>query len=176
MIADEIQSGYGRTGKFFAHQHAGVTPDLITMAKGMGNGFPVGGVLIAPRFIATHGMLGTTFGGSYLACTAAIAVLDILKQDDLMQNAAALGTYISQGLAGLPGIKEIRGEGLMIGIELKFDCSEVRKKLLYDHHIFTGASGKYTLRILPPLNLSTADADLFIKEFSHVLSQYTQSA
>lgn len=176
MILDEIQSGYGRTGKFFAHQHAGVTPDLITMAKGMGNGFPVGGVLISPKFTAKHGMLGTTFGGSYLACTAAIAVLDVLKQDNLLQHASVIGNHIVQKLTGLPGIKEIRGEGLMIGIELGFECGELRKTLLYDHRIFTGASGKHTLRVLPPLNLSHADADIFVDAFSHVLSQYSVNA
>lgn len=176
MILDEVQSGYGRTGKFFAHQHADVVPDLITTAKGMGNGFPVGGVLIAPKFAARHGMLGTTFGGNYLACAAAIAVLDVMKEEHLLSHAAKLGTYILQQLEGLEGIKEVRGTGLMIGIELNFECAALRRTLLFDHHIFTGASGKHTLRILPALNVTQEDADVFITAFKQVLSSYTINA
>lgn len=171
LILDEIQSGYGRSGHFFAHQHAGIQADIITMAKGMGNGFPVAGVLIAPKFVAQHGMLGTTFGGNYLACTAAIAVLDVMLSEQLISKAKWMGAYITEQLKPLPQVKEIRAMGLMIGIELFEPCASVRNKLLHEHKIFTGASSnKNTLRILPALNLSKQDADSFLQALQQVLS------
>lgn len=171
MILDEVQSGYGRSGHFFAHQHANVPADLITVAKGMGNGFPVGGVLISPKFEAKHGMLGTTFGGNYLACAAAISVLDVIASEQLMGHAGAMGQYIMDEVKSLPMVKEVRGMGLMIGIELFEPCAPLRNKLLHDYNIFTGASSnKNTLRILPALNLSKRDADTFIAAFKQVLT------
>ncbi|WP_294200973.1 aminotransferase class III-fold pyridoxal phosphate-dependent enzyme [uncultured Chryseobacterium sp.] len=170
LILDEVQSGYGRSGYFFAHQEFGVEADIITTAKGMGNGFPIGGVLIHPKFQATSGMLGTTFGGNHLACTAAIAVLDVMKEEDLIENARIMGDYIEAEIKGLPHISEIRRKGLMIGIELDRDCAEVRKSLLYDHHIFTGNSNdKTVLRILPALNIKKEETDLFITALKTVL-------
>lgn len=167
MILDEVQSGYGRSGKFFAHQHANVQPDLITVAKGMGNGFPVGGVLISPKFEAKHGMLGTTFGGNYLACAAAIAVLDIIAQEALIHKATETGNYLMQELRNISQVKEVRGLGLMIGIELYEPCSQLRNKLLTVHHIFTGSSSdKNTLRLLPALNLSKEEATIFLEAFN----------
>jgi acetylornithine/N-succinyldiaminopimelate aminotransferase len=177
MILDEVQSGYGRTGKFFAHQHAGVRPDLITVAKGMGNGFPVAGVLISPEFTASYGMLGTTFGGNHLACVAAIAVLDVLRDERLLSNAAAMGEYLITELKQFSEVKEVRGTGLMIGIELAVPCAGIRNKLLHDHHIFTGASSdKHTLRILPALTITRAEADLFLAAFAKVLTPLTETA
>lgn len=171
MILDEVQSGYGRSGHFFAHQHAGVKADLITMAKGMGNGFPVGGMLISPAFEAVHGRLGTTFGGNYLACAAANAVLDVIESENLIAYASALGEYIMNAVKDFPGVKEVRGMGLMIGIELNEPCAALRKQLLTEYHIFTGASSnKNTLRILPALNLTQADADQFISAFKILLT------
>ncbi len=161
LILDSVQCGYGRSGKFFSHQFSGIEPDLITVAKGMGNGFPIGAVLIHPKFKAKHGMLGTTFGGNHLACAAAIAVLDIIKEEQLVQNAAVQGTYLFEQLKGIPGIKEVRGRGLMIGIEMEFPADELRKKLLFDHKLFTGSSGKYTIRLLPSLSISKEELDLF---------------
>jgi len=169
LILDEVQSGYGRSGKFFAHQHAGIRPDLITVAKGMGNGFPIGGVLISPAFDASHGLLGTTFGGSHLACTAAIAVLDVMKAEHLVENAKNVGEYLLTELHKIAGIKEIRGLGLMIGIEFEGPVKDIRNKLLFDKKIFTGVSGTSTIRLLPPLCLSKADAKLFIDQFKDVL-------
>lgn len=169
LILDEVQSGYGRSGKFFAHQYAGIQPDLITVAKGMGNGFPIGGVLISPMFEASYGMLGTTFGGSHLACTAAIAVLDILKAEHLMDNAVKTGQYLLEELKKISQIKEVRGLGLMIGIEFDFPVKEIRNQLLYEKHIFTGATGTHIIRLLPPLCLSKADADLFLGSLKDVL-------
>ena len=155
LILDEVQSGYGRSGHFFAHQEYGIQPDLITTAKGMGNGFPIGGVLIHPKFRATNGLLGTTFGGNHLACAAAIAVLDVMEDESLMENARIMGSYIEKEISMLPHIRSIRRKGLMIGIELDRDCAEVRSRLLYDHHIFTGNSNdKAVLRILPALTVS----------------------
>lgn len=170
LILDEVQSGYGRSGKFFAHQHAGIRPDLITIAKGMGNGFPVGGVLISTKFNASYGLLGTTFGGSHLACTAAIAVLDVMKAEHLVENAAAVGEYLIEELKKIPTIKEIRGQGLMIGIEFETAVKEIRNELLFDKKIFTGASGTNTIRLLPPLCLTKADAKLFIDKLKEVLN------
>ena len=169
LILDEIQSGYGRSGKFFAHQHAGIRPDIITTAKGMGNGFPIGGVLISPDIKAVHGMLGTTFGGNHLACSAAIAVLDVMKGEKLVENAASVGNYLIGKLKELRGIKEVRGLGLMIGIEMDGPVKELRNKLLFEHKVFTGASGTNIIRLLPPLNLSKQDADLFITRFKQAL-------
>lgn len=170
LILDEVQSGYGRSGKFFAHQHAGIKPHLITVAKGMGNGFPVAGVLINPLFKAKYSMLGTTFGGNYLACAAAIAVLDVIEEENLVQQAAETGEYIVNALKNHPAVKEIRSLGLMIGVELHTPCAPLRNDLLFKHRIFTGSSSdKNTLRILPALNLSKSDADTFIDAFNQVL-------
>jgi acetylornithine/N-succinyldiaminopimelate aminotransferase len=170
LILDEIQSGYGRSGKFFAHQYADIRPDLITVAKGMGNGFPIGGVLISPMFEASHGILGTTFGGSHLACTAAIAVLDIIKVERLMENAEKIGNYLIEELNKIPQIKEVRGMGLIIGIEFEKPVKEIRSKLLFDKKIFTGVSGTNTIRLLPPLCLSKSDANLFLNSFKEVIN------
>lgn len=170
LILDEVQSGYGRSGYFFAHQEFGVEADIITTAKGMGNGFPVGGVLINPKFEASNGLLGTTFGGNHLACVASIAVLDVMKDENLIENAQQMGEYIENEIKDLPHIKSIRRKGLMIGIELDRDCSEVRKSLLFDHHIFTGNSNdKSVLRILPALNIKKEETDLFINALKEVL-------
>ncbi|MEI8271009.1 MAG: aminotransferase class III-fold pyridoxal phosphate-dependent enzyme [Paludibacter sp.] len=169
LILDEVQSGYGRSGKFFAHQHAGIRPDLITVAKGMGNGFPVGAVLISPIFEASHGLLGTTFGGSHLACTAAISVLDIIKAEQLINNAEKIGLYLINELNKIPQIKEVRGMGLMIGIEFEKPVKEIRNKLLFEKKIFTGASGTNTIRLLPPLCLSKQDANLFLTSFKEII-------
>lgn len=170
LILDEVQSGYGRSGKFFAHQYADIRPDLITVAKGMGNGFPIGGLLISPIFEATHGMLGTTFGGSHLACTAAIAVLDILKAEHLIANAEKIGQYIRNELNKIPQIKEVRGLGLMIGMEFEQPVKEIRNRLLFEKKIFTGVSGTNTIRLLPPLCLSKSDADLFLESFNEIIT------
>jgi acetylornithine/N-succinyldiaminopimelate aminotransferase len=170
MICDEIQSGYGRSGNFFAHQHANVVPDIISIAKGMGNGFPVAGILIHPKIKAKHSMLGTTFGGSYLACAAAIAVLDVIKNENLIENALNVGNYLMKELKHIEGIKEIRGCGLMIGIELENPCNTIRNQLLHEHKIFTGLSSyKNTLRILPALNITKKEADIFLKAMTQVM-------
>ena len=163
LILDEIQSGYGRTGKFFAHQHYGVRADIITMAKGMGNGFPVGGVLINPSIKPSHGMLGTTFGGNHLACTAALAVLDIIENGHLIENAAKIGDYFRKELEGDKAIKEYRGKGLMIGLELKDEYVGLRNKLLFEKHFFTGAAGALVIRLLPSLTVSQETAASFVK-------------
>lgn len=169
LILDEIQSGYGRSGKFFAHQYADIRPDLITVAKGIGNGFPLGGLLISPMFKPVYGMLGTTFGGNHLACAAAIAVLDIYEQEQLIANAAAVGDYLMQELQSFPGIKEIRGRGLMIGLEFESSIREVRNRLLFEEKVFTGVAGTNTIRLLPPLCLSRAEAEEFLCRFRKVL-------
>ena len=169
LILDEVQSGYGRSGKFFAHQYADIRPDLITVAKGMGNGFPIGGVLISPMFEASYGMLGTTFGGSHLACTAAIAVLDIIKVEHLMENAEKIGNYLIEEMKKMPQIKEVRGLGLMIGMEFEQPVKELRSRLLFEKKIFTGASGTNIIRLLPPLCLSKSDADLFLASFKELI-------
>lgn len=171
LIMDEIQSGYGRSGKFFAHQHAGIEADLITLAKGMGNGFPIGGVMIAPKFESWFGMLGTTFGGNHLACAAGIAVLDVLKEEKLIEHAAKLGDYLKKRLGAIPGIKEIRGHGLMLGMQLNSEAKPIRLQLLKDHKIFTGSSAqKETLRLLPPLSMTEEMADEFIHALQEVLN------
>ena len=169
LIVDEVQSGYGRTGKFFAHQHAGIRPDLITMTKGMGNGFPIGGVLISPQFTPVYGMLGTTFGGNHLACAAACAVLDVMRDEHLVDNAARVGQYLIDRLREIPQIKEVRGKGLMIGLEFDQPVKELRHKLLFEQHVFTGASGTNVIRLLPPLSLSQEQADCFIGKLKNIL-------
>jgi len=169
LILDEIQSGYGRSGKFFAHQYSDIRPDIITTAKGMGNGFPIGGVLISPTFKPTYGMLGTTFGGNHFACTAAIAVLDVMQNEHLIKNAANLGTYLINELKTIPNIKEVRGKGLMIGIEFDYAVKNLRKKLLFEKKVFTGASGTNTIRLLPPLCLSKEQADIFLTRLKECL-------
>lgn len=169
LIVDEVQSGYGRTGKFFAHQHADIRPDLITMAKGMGNGFPIGGVLISPQFTPVYGMLGTTFGGNHLACAAACAVLDVMRDEHLVDNAARVGQYLIDRLREIPQIKEVRGKGLMIGLEFDQPVKELRHKLLFEQHVFTGASGTNVIRLLPPLSLSQEQADCFIGKLKNIL-------
>ena len=170
LILDEVQSGYGRTGKFFAHQYAGIRPDLITVAKGMGNGFPIGGVLISPQFTPVYGMLGTTFGGNHLACTAACAVLDVMRDEHLVDNAARVGQYLIDRLREIPQIKEVRGKGLMIGLEFDQTVKELRNRLLFEQHVFTGASGTHVIRLLPPLSLSQEQADCFIGKLKTILS------
>lgn len=169
LIIDEIQSGYGRSGKFFAHQYAGIRPDMITVAKGIANGFPMGAVLISPIFKPIYGMLGTTFGGNHLACAAAIAVLDIMHEEGLVANAEKVGSYLLEELHKLPGIKEIRGRGLMIGIEFEEPIKEIRSKLLFEQKVFTGVAGTNTIRLLPPLCLSMEEAAEFISRFRKVL-------
>jgi acetylornithine aminotransferase len=170
LILDEVQSGYGRTGKFFAHQWAGIKPDIITMGKGIANGFPCGGILISPRFQARKGMLGTTFGGNYLACAGALAVLDIIEKEGLMANALAVGDYIKEALPKSDRIKEVRGKGLMLGIEFNESVAPLRQALLYDKHIFTGVAGQNMIRLLAPLCLTKAEADRFLTAFSEVIA------
>ncbi|MBQ6747181.1 MAG: aminotransferase class III-fold pyridoxal phosphate-dependent enzyme [Bacteroidaceae bacterium] len=169
LILDEIQSGYGRTGKFFAHQHSGIRPDIITVAKGIGNGFPMAGVLISPLFQPVYGQLGTTFGGNHLACSAALAVLDVFEQEHLVENAARVGTFLLEELKKIKGIKEVRGKGLMIGLEFDEPIKELRLRLLHEQHVFTGASGTNVLRLLPPLCLSMEEAKEFINRLNKVL-------
>ncbi|WP_423130497.1 aspartate aminotransferase family protein [Gaoshiqia sp. Z1-71] len=171
LVLDEIQSGYGRSGKFFAFQYTAIRPDLITMAKGMGNGFPVGGLLIQPELKPWHGMLGTTFGGNYLACAAAIAVLDIMENEKLVENAAKVGDYLMQKLASFKQIKEVRGKGLMIGLEFEEPIKPIRQKLLEEEKIFTGVSGTHIIRLLPPLTLSLQQASEFMASFEKVLNE-----
>ncbi len=170
LILDEIQSGYGRSGKFFAHQHANIRPDIITVAKGIANGFPMGAVLISPIFKPIYGMLGTTFGGNHLACAAAIAVLDIMEEEDLVTNAARVGQYLMEELNKLPGIKEVRGRGLMIGIEFESSIKELRSKLLFEEKVFTGVAGTNIIRLLPPLCITMAEATEFIQKFKKLLN------
>ncbi|GAB3259697.1 aminotransferase class III-fold pyridoxal phosphate-dependent enzyme [Larkinella harenae] len=166
LILDGVQCGYGRTGKFFSHQFSGITPDLISMAKGMGNGFPIGGVLISPKFKATYGLLGTTFGGNHLACVAGIAVLDIMKEENLLENATEIGAYIMDGVRQIGGYKELRGRGLIIGIEYDFPVETLRNNLLFEHHMFTGVAGKNTIRLLPSLALGREEVDVFLEALS----------
>ena len=169
LILDEIQSGYGRSGKFFAHQHQGIHPDIITVAKGIGNGFPMAGVLISPMFTPVYGQLGTTFGGNHLACSAALAVLDVMEQEHLVENAARVGTYLLDELKKLPQIKDVRGRGLMIGLEFDEPIKDLRLRLLKEQHVFTGVSGTNVIRLLPPLCLSMDEASLFLERFKKVL-------
>lgn len=169
LILDEVQSGCGRTGKYFAHQWAGITPDLITMAKGLANGIPIGGVLISPEFKATKGMLGTTFGGNYIAMAGAIAVAGIIKEENLMANAKAVGDYILKKIPDSPKIKDVRGRGMMVGIEFNCPIADIRNALLYEKHIFTGVAGNNMLRLLAPLVLTKADVDIFINALKELL-------
>lgn len=169
LILDEIQSGYGRSGKFFAHQYNDIKPDMITVAKGIGNGFPMAGVLISPKFEAVYGQLGTTFGGNHLACAAAIAVLDVMKEENLIQNAAQVGEFLINELKKFKGIKEVRGRGLMIGLEFEEPIKELRKKLLFEQKVFTGVSGTNVIRLLPPLCLKQAEAEDFLTRLSNIL-------
>ena len=171
LILDEIQSGYGRTGDFFAHQHAGIRPDIITSAKGIANGFPMGAVLIAPHFEAKKGMLGTTFGGNHLACSAGIAVLDIFESENLVANAREVGAYLIEELKKIPQLKEVRGRGLMIGMEIDGSASELRLKLLKEYHIFTGGAGVSTVRLLPALTITRKEADKFLVAFKELLNK-----
>ena len=171
LILDEIQSGCGRSGKFFAHQWAGIRPDIITQAKGIGNGFPIGMVLISPEFEAVYGQLGTTFGGNHLACAAAEAVLEAMEEEKLLDNVNCVGCYLMEELRKIEGIKEVRGRGLMIGIEFDEPIKEIRRRLLFEEHVFTGVSGTNVIRLLPPLTLSLDEAKEFIERFRKVLDK-----
>ena len=169
FIADSVQCGYGRSGKFYSHDYAGVNADIYSMAKGMGNGFPIGAISIAPKFKPWHGMLGTTFGGNHLACAAAVAVLEVIEQDNLLENASVVGSYLMDELKKFPQVREVRGRGLMIGIDLPEELSHVKKDLLFKHQIFTGEAKPNVIRLLPALNLSKAQADIFLESFKLVL-------
>ncbi|KQS53372.1 acetylornithine aminotransferase [Flavobacterium sp. Leaf359] len=170
LIVDEIQSGYGRSGQFFAHQHHGIKPDIITMAKGMGNGFPIGGLLISPKFTASFGLLGTTFGGNHLACASALAVLEIIEEEAVLENVKKQSDYFIQAVSQIPQVKKIKGKGLMLGLEFDFDVAELRKKLVYEQFIFTGnASQKNLLRILPPLLITETEIDKFVAGLKNAL-------
>ena len=169
LILDEIQSGYGRSGKFFAHQYSDIKPDIITVAKGIANGFPMAAVLISPKFTPVYGQLGTTFGGNHLGCAAAIAVLDVMKEENLIDNAAKVGAHLIEELKSFKGIKEIRGVGLMIGMEFEEPIKEIRSKLLFEQKVFTGVSGTNVIRLLPPLCLSMAEADDFLDRLHKVI-------
>lgn len=172
LILDEVQSGYGRSGKFFAHQYHNIKADIICLAKGMGNGFPIGGILIAPHFKASYGLLGTTFGGSHLACAAGIAVLDVIKNEKLMDNVNAVSEYFMKAIQQVPEIIKVKGKGLMLGVEFDFDVSALRKKMIVEKHIFTGsANNKNLLRILPPLTITTAAIDTFITALKESLAE-----
>ena len=168
MILDEIQSGYGRSGKFFAHQYNGIKPDLITVAKGIANGLPCGALLISPMFQPVIGQLGTTFGGNHLACAAALAVMDVIESEHLVENAATVGSYLLEQLKQIPGPKEVRGRGLMIGMEFDQPIKEIRQRLLFEEHIFTGVSGTNVIRLLPPLCITKQDADHFLESYARV--------
>lgn len=171
FIADEIQCGYGRTGDFFAFQKHGVTPDIISLAKGMGNGFPVGGILIHPNIKASFGLLGTTFGGNHLACAASLSVLDVLKEENLMQNAREISNYFVENAKGLPDLKSVKGRGLMLGLEFEYPIAELRKKLIHNHKIFTGsAKNPNLIRILPPLTIQKKHVDAFFEALKKELN------
>ncbi len=170
FIADSVQCGYGRSGKFFSHDHAGVQADIYTMAKGMGNGFPVGGIIIAPKFKPVYGMLGTTFGGNHLACAAALAVLEVIEKENLIANAEKVGNYLMEELRKIPQVKEVRGVGLMIGIELPEALAHIRKELLFTHKIFTGEAKPNVIRLLPSLVLQKDQADHFLTAFKQALA------
>jgi acetylornithine/N-succinyldiaminopimelate aminotransferase len=162
LIADEVQAGFGRSGKFFGFQHHDIQPDIISIAKGMGNGFPVGGILIHEDIKASYGLLGTTFGGNHLACVATMAVLEVLEKENLIENASELGVYFHVKAVEIPHVKRVKGKGLMLGLEFDFEVAELRKKLIYNQHIFTGgAKDKYVLRFLPALNITKKDMDIF---------------
>lgn len=170
LICDEIQCGYGRSGRFFAHQHLGVKPDIITVAKGIGNGFPLSGVLISPKFEAVYGQLGTTFGGNHLACAAALAVLDVMESENLVENAARVGEHLMAELRKMEGPVDVRGKGLMIGIEYTDNIKEMRTRLVKEQHVFTGAASTNILRLLPPLTLSMEQADDFLQRLRRVMA------
>ena len=175
LILDEIQSGYGRTGDFFAHQAAGIRPDIITTAKGMGNGFPIGGLLISPAFEARKGMLGTTFGGNHLACAAAIAVLEVIKEESLMEHAKQVGHYLKEQLSAMEGIRQVRGRGLMLGVDFLPQYPNIRNELLFRHHIFTGGAKNNVMRLLPPLSIRQAETDLFLAALQKALIRSKES-
>ncbi len=170
LILDEIQSGYGRSGLFFSFQQASIKPDIVTTAKGMANGFPIGGVLISPDIEPRHGMLGATFGGNYLACAAGLAVLEVIESEDLMKNAAKTGEFLLTELGKMSGIKEVRGRGLMIGLEFNGEVAPLRKKLLQEEHIFTGVSSTNIIRLLPPLSLTVEQASVFTRALGRLLA------
>ncbi len=176
FIADAVQCGYGRSGKFFSHDYAGVNADIYTMAKGMGNGFPIGGMIIAPHLEAKHLMLGTTFGGNHLACAAALAVLEVIEQEKLMENAAEVGVYLMEQLKKIPQLQNIRGKGLMIGFDVPEELKELRKNLLFKHHIFTGEAKPNTIRLLPSLALRKKDADQFLESIEEEIGELTGAA
>lgn len=177
FIADEVQSGYGRSGKFFAFQHYNVTPDIISIAKGMGNGFPIGGILIHPNIKAKYGMLGTTFGGNHLACAAGLSVLNVIEDENLVENVNMISKYFIKIAKTIPQIKQIKGRGLMLGLEFDFEVGDLRKKLIYDNHIFTGgASNKKLLRILPPLTVRKEHINMFFESLIEVLSEVENTA
>lgn len=170
LIADEVQSGYGRSGKFFGFQHHNIEPDIISIAKGMGNGFPVGGILLHEDIKASHGLLGTTFGGNHLACAASLAVLEVIEDENLIENAAKLGVYFNRKAKEIPQVKRVKGRGLMLGLEFDFEVGPLRKKMIYDYHLFTGgAKDKYVLRILPALNITEKDIDTFFEALKAAL-------
>ncbi len=169
LVLDEIQSGYGRSGKFFAHQYADIKPDIITVAKGIANGFPMAGVIISPMFKAEYGQLGTTFGGSHLSCAAALAVLDIIEEENLIENAKKVGDFLIAALKKYPQIKEVRGEGLMIGMEFEQPIKDIRTKLLFEQKVFTGVAGLHIIRLLPPLSLTMDEAKDFLVRFEKSL-------
>ena len=172
LILDEVQSGYGRSGKFFAHQHHNIKADIISLAKGMGNGFPIGGILISPKFTASYGLLGTTFGGSHLACAAGIAVLEVMEKEKLMENVNDVSAYFLEAIKAVPEVIKVKGKGLMLGVEFDFDVSELRKKMIIDKHIFTGsANNKNLLRILPPLTIKKEAIDTFIIALKETLAE-----
>ena len=169
-MLDEVQSGFGRTGKFFGFQHQGIKPDIISMAKGMGNGFPIGGILIAPHIESKFGLLGTTFGGNHLACAACIAVLDVLEKESLIEKAQLTGNYFIQKAQDIPGVKQVKGRGLMLGLEFDYEVGPLRKELIYNKRMFTGgAKNKNLLRILPPLTIGTTEIDSFIATVKEVV-------
>ncbi len=174
MIADSVQCGYGRTGNFFAHDYAGISADIYTMAKGMGNGFPVAGVLIAPHIKPKHGMLGTTFGGNPLACAAALAVLEVMRDENLMVNATNVGNYLMEQLRGIPALQQVRGRGLMIGFDVPAELSGLKNDLLSQTHVFTGEAKPSVIRLLPPLSLSLREADMFLQAIQSLLSNQPQ--
>jgi acetylornithine aminotransferase len=172
LILDEVQSGYGRSGKFFAHQYHGIKPDIISIAKGMGNGFPIGGILISPKIKASFGLLGTTFGGSHLSCAAGIAVLETIEKEKLQENATLVYNHFLEVIKDMPYVKKIKGKGLMLGLEFDFDVSELRKKMILEKHVFTGnSSNKNLLRILPPLTITKEAINHFVKVLKEALEE-----
>lgn len=173
-IADAVQCGCGRSGKYYSHDWAGVDADIYSMAKGLGNGFPIGAIAIAPHIAPKYGMLGTTFGGNQLACEAAIAVAQVISRDNLLDNAIKVGDYLIEQLKAIPGIVEVRGKGLMIGIELPFETAELRRRLLFEEKVFVGASGKTVVRLLPALNITKEHADMFLNSFKKLLKEYSK--